>query len=144
MKAITLHQPWASLIACGAKRIETRSWPAPAVLSHGFFYGHRFAIHAGKVLIADHEGSDFNRRVAAHLGDDWATSIPRGAVVATAVLDRCEQMTKWNRHLWPDIESDEHEFGEYALGRWMWHLTEVMPVDPPMPARGYQGLWTWR
>jgi len=27
MKAITLHQPFASLVALGVKRIETRSWP---------------------------------------------------------------------------------------------------------------------
>lgn len=26
MKALTLHQPWASLVACGVKTIETRSW----------------------------------------------------------------------------------------------------------------------
>nr|WP_139181574.1 ASCH domain-containing protein [Pelosinus fermentans] len=26
MKAITILQSWASLIACGAKLIETRSW----------------------------------------------------------------------------------------------------------------------
>lgn len=26
MKALTLHQPWASLVAVGAKKIETRSW----------------------------------------------------------------------------------------------------------------------
>ncbi len=26
MKAITIWQPWASLIACGAKKFETRSW----------------------------------------------------------------------------------------------------------------------
>ena len=28
--AITLHQPRASLIALGMKKVETRSWPAPA------------------------------------------------------------------------------------------------------------------
>ena len=27
MKVITLTQPWATLVAIGAKRIETRSWP---------------------------------------------------------------------------------------------------------------------
>lgn len=32
MKALTLWQPWASLIAVGVKAIETRSWPAPAAL----------------------------------------------------------------------------------------------------------------
>ena len=41
MKAITLHQPWASLIAEGVKTIETRSWAPPAAL-----WGERIAIHA--------------------------------------------------------------------------------------------------
>jgi len=27
IKAISLHQPWASMIAQGAKTIETRTWP---------------------------------------------------------------------------------------------------------------------
>ena len=27
MKALTVYQPWASLIALGEKKIETRSWP---------------------------------------------------------------------------------------------------------------------
>lgn len=27
MKALTLYEPWASLVALGAKKIETRSWP---------------------------------------------------------------------------------------------------------------------
>lgn len=43
MKALTLHQPYASLIARGVKTIETRTWPAPAGL-----IGERIAIHAGK------------------------------------------------------------------------------------------------
>ena len=40
MKALTLTQPWATLIAVGAKRIETRSW--------GTSYRGRIAIHAAK------------------------------------------------------------------------------------------------
>lgn len=35
MRAITLWQPWASLVAVGAKKYETRSWPAPKSLKHG-------------------------------------------------------------------------------------------------------------
>jgi len=27
MKALSLHQPWASMVATGAKTIETRRWP---------------------------------------------------------------------------------------------------------------------
>ena len=41
MKAITLHQPWASALAHGLKKYETRSWPVPEK-----FVGHRVAIHA--------------------------------------------------------------------------------------------------
>lgn len=38
MKALTLTQPWASLVALGEKRIETRSW--------GTSYRGELAIHA--------------------------------------------------------------------------------------------------
>lgn len=38
MKAITIWQPWASLIACGVKQYETRSWPTK--------YRGPIAIHA--------------------------------------------------------------------------------------------------
>lgn len=43
MKAISLWQPWASLIACGAKPFETRSWAPPRDL-----IGQPIAIHAAK------------------------------------------------------------------------------------------------
>lgn len=45
MKAISLWQPWASLIACGAKPYETRSWAPPAEL-----IGATIAIHAAKKI----------------------------------------------------------------------------------------------
>lgn len=45
MKAISLWQPWASLIACGAKRYETRSWAPPREL-----IGQSIAIHAAKKI----------------------------------------------------------------------------------------------
>lgn len=40
MKALTIHQPWASLIAYGFKRFETRGWRTN--------YRGLVAIHAGK------------------------------------------------------------------------------------------------
>ncbi len=40
MKAISLHQPWASLVATGVKTIETRSWSTK--------YRGPLAIHAAK------------------------------------------------------------------------------------------------
>ena len=65
MYAITLHQPWASLIALGLKTVETRSWPAPARL-----VGQRIAVHAGKRLVRQ-PGERIERELRVHWGDDW-------------------------------------------------------------------------
>ena len=86
-KALTLHQPWASLVAAGAKTIETRSWQPPADL-----VGQRIAIHAGKQL-ATQLPKKFQQAVAKHLGQDWRTTVPRGAVIATAKLEKTTQAT---------------------------------------------------
>ena len=40
MKALTVYQPWASLIACGSKTLETRRWATK--------YRGPLAIHAAK------------------------------------------------------------------------------------------------
>jgi ASCH domain len=48
MKAISLWQPWASLIACGAKPFETRHWAPPREL-----IGQPIAIHAAKKVDKD-------------------------------------------------------------------------------------------
>ena len=39
------------------------------------------------------------------------------------------------------VEIDPH--GDFSVGRWLWLLTDVERVDPPIPARGYQKVWTW-
>lgn len=52
MKAISLWQPWASLIACGAKPFETRSFAPPSDL-----IGQVIAIHAAKKI--DPEAAEF-------------------------------------------------------------------------------------
>lgn len=139
MKALTFHQPFGSLVIAGAKKIETRSWPTPSTLA----VGDRFAIHAGKHLFYE-PGSDFDARVAKYLGPDWPNQLPLGAMLGTAVLQKCIPMGVSNKHVWPEHGSDEREFGLYLLGRWMWYLTDVIPFEQPIPMRGYQRLWTWR
>ena len=145
MKALTLHQPWATLITDGVKTIETRSWRPPQAL-----IGHRIAIHAGKRQVANHW---LNRptRQAMYKGHGpyWRRQIPRGAVVCTARLSWAGQVL--------DFEDDGHvlvgdsppsliredPYGYFGVGRWLWFLENIEPVDPPAPARGRQGLWNW-
>lgn len=73
MRALTVKQPWASLIASGVKRIENRSWRPPAAL-----VGQRIAIHAGAGW--DKRGE---RHTTARRGE-----LPQGRVVCTAIIDR--------------------------------------------------------
>ena len=139
MKAITLHQPYASLIAAGTKTIETRSWAPPRAL-----IGERIAIHAAK----KNDRETFRNEVLL-LGP--TASVPRGAVVATAVLDRIGQVRGGKRvEISPEpgkwlsggiIEADP--YGDFSVGRWLWFLEDIEPLDPPIPAKGRQGFWNW-
>ncbi len=97
MKAISLHQPWASLLATGIKPHETRSWRPPKQL-----IGERIAIQAAKrpprrsefsselmaVVIAQVDGL---RQLVRHypgagISFDPDGSLPLGAVIATVRL----------------------------------------------------------
>ena len=126
MKAITLHQPWASLIAAGAKTTETRSWPAPKA-----DWGSVIAIHAGKT-----EDLDFRHRdpdVVQVLGSE---PTPKGAIVAIARIKDCLP----TEHSWPG-RLYKH-FGDFSFGRYAWRLVDVQPLRDPLPCTGHQRLWT--
>src|SRR5437588_10588621 len=82
MKAITLMQPWASLVASGDKRIETRRWNTN--------YRGPLAIHASKA-IPDwvEEWMEENPAVQTMLfraGHIVGSPLPLGCVVATCQL----------------------------------------------------------
>ena len=137
IRAITLDQPWASLIAAGAKRIETRHWPPPRAA-----IGKPLAIHAGKSRRSmDTFTSDdaFNQAVTRSLGDNWLATIPTGAVVAIATL-RAAMPTGPQSKL---PERDELLFGDYRPNRWMWMLSDIKALETPVPARGFQRVWGW-
>ena len=130
MKALPLWQPWASLVAVGAKRVETRHWPAPPHL-----VGQRIAIHATKTRDWLHLCREQPFLEFIH-GD-----VPLGAIVATVVLDRCRQITAEGA---ADLEQDnwrEHAFGDYTPGRYAWVLRDVARLAEPVPFRGSQGMF---
>ena len=119
MKALTICQPYAHLIAIGEKRVENRTWPTR--------YRGPIAIHAGKSrewLCGETPGPD----------------MVFGAVVAVATLadvlhiDRIERGDYDQRHPW--LRAHEHTNGE-----WCWVLAGVVRLDEPVSWRGAQGLW---
>jgi hypothetical protein len=135
MKALTLTQPWASLVAVGAKRIETRSWSTR----------HRgpLAIHAGMTLprsaLALCDRSPFREALVKGLGA--CPVLPLGAVVATAEL--AEVMRTTDPRLRARLSEQELAFGDFTPGRYAWLLAGVRPLPEPIAARGALGLWQW-
>ena len=126
MMALTLHQPWASLIAAGSKTCETRNWAAARK-----YWGDVIAIHAGRVEDRDFRENDPD--VLNILGTD---PTPKGAIVAIARLKDCVPTER----SWPG--SLEDHFGDFSPGRFAWRFTDVQPISEPIPCRGHHKLWT--
>ena len=132
MKAITLWQPWATLVAIGAKTIETRSW--------GTSYRGPLAIHAGVATSQLYLAAEFP--FVDYLRQYGYTSLqfPLGCVVATCTLQDVRRIL----HHWTlCVPAEQRPLGNFTLGRYAWYLTNIKPVDPPVPARGRQGFWDW-
>ena len=134
MKAITLWQPWASMVALGYKTIETRSWSTS--------YRGPLAIHAAlrtppraqRECVDNPRMSDLLRRN----GLRW-DALPTGVIVATVYLAyvwHVEQLSGC-------IGSDEAMLGDFTPGRFAWKLTNLYALPEPIPARGHQRLWEW-
>lgn len=166
MKALTIWQPWASLIACGAKRYETRSWPTK--------YRGPIAIHAAvkdpkRLPLMGKEAFERTVREEIDAGrcPEWCF-MPTGAVIATAEL-----VSVWRivYNVKMDVEEareypiigermaeDKHEtvsydyfvpskkeaaLGDWTPGRYAWKLANVKILQSPIPVKGKQGLWNF-
>jgi hypothetical protein len=127
VKALSLWQPWASLIAAGLKQYETRSWATP--------YRGLLAIHAAKRQ-PDVDVSDLLHPVQA---GRVAQPLPLGAVVCVVDLVDVVPTTGVRETL----SKLEYRVGDYSPGRWAWKLELVRAFETPIPARGAQGLWDW-
>ena len=123
MKAISLWQPWASLVADSRKRIETRSWRPPEWL-----VGKKLAIHATKKVDTD----------AAREFGYYPDVIPRGAIVAVVYLDSWMNFTEENTE---HISDEEKRYGDFYPGRFGWVFTDIIKLPIPYPIRGAQGIF---
>lgn len=130
MKCLSLWQPWASLVAWGNKRVETRSWATA--------YRGELAIHASKRwtrdLIETCHDSPFSERILQH---GSPASLPRGAVVAVVQLIAVRR----TEEVEPRLDDEEVDFGDYTPGRFAWFLGDARPLVEPYPLRGHQGLF---
>jgi hypothetical protein len=123
IKAITLHQPWASLVG-RYKHYETRGKATN--------YRGKITIHAA----IRQETTDYQVNQLSDLlvGEE----IPFGSVVAIAQLTDCIKMTE--EFISQQTET-ELRCGLWEVGRYAWKLENVEILDEPIPARGMPGLW---
>ena len=135
MRALTLWQPWASLVAIGVKTYETRSWSTR--------YRGQLAIHAAKRR-TEYMGGEPHKTMLSELnaaGIGWL-ELPLGRIVAICQLVECFPV----EDLWPELLDlgNEQDFGNWSAGRYGWELRDIRMIDPPIPVKGSRGLWEWR
>lgn len=157
MKAITIWQPWASLIAIGAKQYETRSWATN--------YRGQIAIHAAakdikRIYKELFPCSDYEFHPSHIMKEQFCDTIkacglnenklPTGCIIATAELVDCYKITK--RLTFAEKEKtisiqemSEKEllFGDWTPGRYAWEIANIKILDKPIRAKGQQRLWNW-
>ncbi|MCA0208159.1 MAG: ASCH domain-containing protein [Proteobacteria bacterium] len=162
MKALTIWQPWASLIMAGAKPYEFRGWRAPRSL-----IGQRIVIHAAARPVDEEAVSnlyyvmkfcgecDSIAREAQetclfpakavevfeqHLPAYGGKGLPIGAGLGTALLGEprngIEIAEEFGVPRANDSERDDH-------ANWGWPLTDIEIWDEPIPMKGKQGFWNW-
>lgn len=131
LRAITLHQPWARLIApMRVKRIETRTWATE----------HRgeLAIHAS-VQAVDQEAVERIVGVCPDLQQLHDDNYAHGAIVALVQLDDVVEMTPE----WIAQQSlREIAMGFYEPGHYGWLLSGVQLLRVSVPCRGWMRLWS--
>lgn len=145
MKALTIWQPYASLVALGAKPYEFRGWTPPKS-----FWGKRIAIHSAVRTIRQDEVAQLIYRL------ERGEAVP-GALKASIALPFLEQV-RLGKELplgcvlgtalmgYPTTTSsvlgegatEIQEFGQFA-----WPLSKFEALPEPVPAKGAQGFWDW-
>lgn len=127
MKALSIKEPYASLIASGLKEYETRSWKTS--------YRGKILIHASKTQ--NRISKEYRQNAELMEIADRLPSFHFGEIIATADLVDCIPITE---RFTEELTAQEKAVGFYSVGRYAWKLENVKTVDP-VKASGHLGLW---
>ena len=123
MKAITLKQPWASLVANGYKKYEFRSWKVN--------YRGDILIHAGKGIDVE----------AMQRVKNLNLEFPTSRIVAIVKIEDC---IKLNEEINENI-CDENPvvYGNKMHTGFAWKLTNIRKIENSDNVSGKQGFWNY-
>lgn len=168
MKCLTIWQPWASLIAIGAKPYEFRGWAPPRWL-----VGRDLGIHAGarpvrltevvelierlehpeiyetpclhrdpalELLRQVRDGLKAKRTGGLLPDEPEPFRLPLSCLLGTATVGVAKPGPACAREF-DSAYGNDSDRGETF--NWGWPLTGFKPFLPPIEAKGAQGLWDW-
>lgn len=121
LKALTVRQPWASLIMRGLKKVENRSWK-PSIQ-----VGERFVIHAG------YGNAKWPDRIPESLRPEVPKNIAHGAALGTVRLASVHEAGV-------ECGKECDVFGSPDY-RYHWVLDDPQPFASPIPMKGSLRLW---
>jgi hypothetical protein len=152
MRALTVHQPYASLIVAGAKPFEFRKGRPPAAL-----IGQRTVIHASArqidprtasrlfVAVRDQalssiiESSLAPKNALPILARAWCPAgdpLPTAAGIGTVIIGEPVAAKEIAERPGLPIADDEADL-------WAWPMLSIERWLSPVAARGQQGFWHW-
>jgi activating signal cointegrator 1 len=135
MKALSLTQPWATLVAIGAKKIETRSWSTS--------YRGPLLIHAAKRFPMGYRELCFEEPFRSMLLCGGVRCHPESLHLGSLLaVCRLENVISTEAAIRQGLgQRYEREFGDYSVGRFAWFLGGVDRLKDPIPYKGALGLF---
>ena len=145
-----MWEPWASLMAISAKRIETRGWASA--------YRGPLAIHACKGGLCQRDllrtcyNEPFQKVLRAVIPAEevkYGFDFPRGHIIAVCNLVDCRATTVgvhlpgWSGavfNAYPELDTpQERAFGNYEHGRYGLVTSGMFRLPQPIPFKSRQG-----
>lgn len=146
MKAITIKQPWASLIVHGIKDIENRTWTCPKK-----YIGQRVLIHASKSKDKREKPllTEEQYKLAGGVSG-YGTHIfgNRGAIIGSVEIVDCvvnhssiwaEKTENYTVGMNPKLH--ENITGKKVIYNWV--LANPVLFEKPIPAKGRLSFWEY-
>ena len=122
MKAITIKEPWASLIVQGFKKYEFRSWKTN--------YRGKVLIHAG---LSKENIDDFN---------EYNLDISSGEIIGESYISDCilvdEKFDKKLKNIDPNVYANNH------VGLYAFKLDKIKKYNKKIKIKGKLGLWNYK
>ncbi len=139
-RAITLTEPWASLLVLLLKCNETRGWPTK--------YRGSLLIHAAKGMPRYAReavcNSPFLQDLTAAFHVETASQVlevldtRRGHVVGQCEIVGCHR----SEDVRDSLSARERAYGDYSDNRYAFAIEHAVAFDSFIPCRGMLGIWT--